>query len=162
MCQYCMAVQTSKSSLWHAGDNLNLNGDFLTNGIQHIRTFDPEAQEYSIVNVMDRGRWYPSTTVMADGNILIVGGMQQASNCHVTLTTVHGYCCSSTCRRSLPEQTLTYVWWANCGQIMGRVWQACRLSTGSSSLTWLPWLYTVLVALAVMSSSWLHNIFLPF
>lgn len=34
---------------------------------------------------MDRGRWYPTATVMADGNILIVGGMQQVSKnllCH--------------------------------------------------------------------------------
>ena len=26
---------------------------------------------------MSRGRWYPSVTVMADGDLLIVGGMQQ-------------------------------------------------------------------------------------
>ena len=82
-------IATAQGRVWHAGDNLNLNGDFLTNGIQHIRTFDPEAQEYSIVNVMDRGRWYPSTTVMADGNVLIVGGMQQASNCYFMLSIVH-------------------------------------------------------------------------
>ena len=49
----------------------------MTSGIQTIRLFDPDSQTYQVVNTMDRGRWYPSVTVMADGNLLIVGGLQQ-------------------------------------------------------------------------------------
>ena len=60
-----------------AGDPINLNGAFLTSGIQTIRLFDPDTQSYRVVNTMERGRWYPSVTIMADGNLLIVGGMQQ-------------------------------------------------------------------------------------
>ena len=60
-----------------AGDPLNLNGNFLTNGIQAIRLFDLETQTYRMVNTVSRGRWYPSVTVMADGNLLVVGDMQQ-------------------------------------------------------------------------------------
>lgn len=65
--------------LMFAGDPLNLNGNFLTSGIQTIRVFDPETQTYRVVNNMERGRWYPSVTVMADGDLLIVGGMQQVT-----------------------------------------------------------------------------------
>ena len=61
------------------GDNLNLNQN-LTNGIAVIRTFDPVAQSYKVVANMDQGRWYPTVGIMADGNVLIVGGMQQVGN----------------------------------------------------------------------------------
>ena len=63
-----------------AGDNLNLNPPFLTIGTQAIRVFSPISQRYSVVAEMDRGRWYPTIMVMADGNLLILGGMQQVSH----------------------------------------------------------------------------------
>ena len=70
-----------------AGDNLNLNPPFLTMGLQTIRVFDPNTQKYSVVAEMDRGRWYPSVMTMADGNLLIIGGMQQVlqAECHMGL-----------------------------------------------------------------------------
>lgn len=61
------------------GDGLNLIQGFLTNGLQTVRVFDPANQTYRVVGEMERGRWYPSVTVLANGNLLIVGGMQQAS-----------------------------------------------------------------------------------
>lgn len=60
-----------------AGDNLNLNPPFLTNGNQVIRLFNPSTQNYSVIAEMDRGRWYPTIMSMADGNLLVLGGMQQ-------------------------------------------------------------------------------------
>ena len=63
-----------------AGDNLNLNAPFLTIGVQTIRVFNPNTQKYAVVAEMDRGRWYPSVMTMADGNLLILGGMQQVSS----------------------------------------------------------------------------------
>ena len=65
-----------------AGDNLNLNPPFLTIGTQAIRIFNPATQNYSVVAEMDRGRWYPTIMSMADGNLLILGGMQQVSYQH--------------------------------------------------------------------------------
>ena len=65
-----------------AGDNLNLNPPFLTIGTQAIRIFNPATQNYSVVAEMDRGRWYPTIMSMADGNLLILGGMQQVSFQH--------------------------------------------------------------------------------
>ncbi|DBA68157.1 TPA: hypothetical protein ACH3X2_013911 [Trebouxia sp. C0005] len=59
------------------GDPLNLIEGFLTNGLQTVRVFDPATQTYQVVGEMERGRWYPSVTVLADGDLLIVGGMQQ-------------------------------------------------------------------------------------
>ena len=61
------------------GDSLNLIEGFLTNGLQTVRVFDPTNQTYRVVGEMERGRWYPTVNVLADGNLLIVGGMQQAS-----------------------------------------------------------------------------------
>ena len=60
-----------------AGDNLNLNPPFLTNGVQVIRLFNPSTQNYSVIAEMDRGRWYPTIMSLPDGNLLVVGGMQQ-------------------------------------------------------------------------------------
>lgn len=62
-----------------SGDALNLIEDFLTNGLQTVRVFDPATRTYKVVGEMERGRWYPSTNVLANGDVLIVGGMQQAS-----------------------------------------------------------------------------------
>ena len=62
------------------GDPLNLIEGFLTNGLQTVRVFDPATQTYQVVGEMERGRWYPSVTVLATGDLLIVGGMQQASH----------------------------------------------------------------------------------
>lgn len=59
------------------GDMLQLNPPFLEVGYRTLRIFDPNTQQYRVVGEMERGRWYPSVMVMADGNLLILGGMQQ-------------------------------------------------------------------------------------
>lgn len=65
------------------GDNLDLDTDFLTDGLFAIRLYDPATQTYKVVANMERGRWYPSVIIMADGNLLIVAGMQeQVSRLH--------------------------------------------------------------------------------
>ena len=71
-----------------AGDNLDLDTDFLTDGLFAIRLYDPATQTYKVVANMERGRWYPSVTIMADGNLLIVAGMQEVSSAgqHTTPT----------------------------------------------------------------------------
>lgn len=61
------------------GDPLNLIDGFLTNGLQTVRLFDPATQTYQVVGEMERGRWYPTVNVLADGDLLIVGGMQQVN-----------------------------------------------------------------------------------
>ena len=60
-----------------AGDNLNLNPPFLTVGFQTVRVVDASNRSYSVVGEMQQPRWYPSVVTMADGNQLIVGGIQQ-------------------------------------------------------------------------------------
>lgn len=75
--QHLVAVDRTLSIC--VGDNLDLILDFLTNGLQTIRIFDPFMETYQVVAEMERGRWYPSINVLADGNVLIVGGMQQVS-----------------------------------------------------------------------------------
>lgn len=72
-----MILFTTKSQL--AGDNLNLNPPFLTMGFTSIRVFDPVGRNYSVVTDMGQGRWYASVVTMADGNLLILGGIQQVS-----------------------------------------------------------------------------------
>ena len=68
---------SDEDSDWSSGDNLDLNGDFLTDGLYAIRQYDPTSQSYAVVANMDRGRWYPSVMIMADGNMLIAAGMQE-------------------------------------------------------------------------------------
>lgn len=62
------------------GDPLNLNAPFLTNGIQAVRVFDPVTRKIELVAELDRGRWYASVMTMADGNLLILGGLQQVGS----------------------------------------------------------------------------------
>ena len=59
------------------GDNLNLNPPFLTEGNQAVRVFNPLTRDISVVSKLERGRWYPSVMTLSDGNLLILGGMQQ-------------------------------------------------------------------------------------
>ena len=53
-----------------------MNGDFLKAGFQAIRVMDPSNQTITTVGYTDRGRWYPTVMTLADGNILVVGGVQ--------------------------------------------------------------------------------------
>ena len=73
------------------GDDLNLNPPFLTNGIQAVRVFDPLTRKIELVAELDRGRWYASVMTMADGNLLVLGGVQQVGSwpplCNLDLMT---------------------------------------------------------------------------
>jgi len=62
-----------------AGDIINMNGDFLKAGFQAVRVMDPTNQTITTVGYTDRGRWYPTVMTLADGNILVVGGVQMVS-----------------------------------------------------------------------------------
>jgi hypothetical protein len=55
------------------GDNVNLNGAFLQDGISTIRTY---AAQTLVQNYTDMGtaRWYPTTVVLPDSSVVIVGG----------------------------------------------------------------------------------------
>lgn len=64
-------------SLGFAGDNINLNAPWLTVGFQAVRVVNGNSQSYKLAATMQQARWYPSVVTQADGNALIVGGMQQ-------------------------------------------------------------------------------------
>lgn len=56
-----------------------MNPPFLTNGIQAVRVFDPVTREIELVATLQRGSWYVSVMTLSDGNLLILGGVQQVS-----------------------------------------------------------------------------------
>jgi chitodextrinase len=47
-------------------------------GLPNISIFDPVSQSWSSSVAMRRGRWYPSTTVMANGDVVIMAGRDQS------------------------------------------------------------------------------------
>ena len=55
---------------------VGINAPYYTIGYQAIRLVDSLHRNYSLVNEMPTGRWYPSTVTLPDGNVLIVGGAQ--------------------------------------------------------------------------------------
>jgi Domain of unknown function (DUF1929)/Glyoxal oxidase N-terminus len=52
------------------------------NGIPDITIFDPWTESWSRSTPMRRGRWYPTTTVLGDGAVVILAG-KDASGIHV-------------------------------------------------------------------------------
>lgn len=58
------------------GDNVDLNPPFLTNGLQSVRDYNPDAPSYTLPVTLPTGRWYPTLVTLPDGRILIVGGSQ--------------------------------------------------------------------------------------
>lgn len=69
-------------SLEHAyacilGNNINLNGDFLTAGAQAIRVVDPTTKNSTLVAQLDRTRVGVTLATLGNGKILILGGNQQ-------------------------------------------------------------------------------------
>ena len=59
------------------GNNINLNGDFLTAGAQAIRIIDPTAKNSTLAGQLDRTRVGVTLTTLGNGKILIMGGNQQ-------------------------------------------------------------------------------------
>src|SRR2546423_1751037 len=62
-----------------AGGNLayatSSNKSFL--GLKKIFTFDPWNETWTEQPDMEHGRWYPTTVLMPDGRILIIGGLDE-------------------------------------------------------------------------------------
>jgi hypothetical protein len=62
-----------------AGGNLayatDTNSSFL--GLNKIFTFNPWSETWKEQPHMENGRWYPTTTLMPDGRVLIIGGLDQ-------------------------------------------------------------------------------------
>nr|QOL01228.1 putative extracellular protein TR9_036 [Trebouxia lynnae] len=59
------------------GNNINLNGAFLTAGAQAIRIVDPTNKTSTLVSSLDRTRVGVTLATLGNGNILIMGGNQQ-------------------------------------------------------------------------------------
>lgn len=49
--------------------------------------FDPATRQLETVAWLQRARWYASVATLADGNLLVVGGMQQVGGYKVVLLT---------------------------------------------------------------------------
>jgi hypothetical protein len=61
------------------GDNLNPDPPHLLVGFQAVQVFDPPTQRIETVAWLQRARWYATIATLADGNLLVVGGMQQVA-----------------------------------------------------------------------------------
>jgi hypothetical protein len=42
--------------------------------------FDPANEKFTILSAMAAGRWYPTTTLMGNGNVFVYGGQDEAAN----------------------------------------------------------------------------------
>jgi len=42
--------------------------------------FDPASSQFTILPAMAAGRWYPTTTLMGNGNVFVYGGQDEAAN----------------------------------------------------------------------------------
>ena len=82
-CQSATAEVTSVD----AGDNLNPNPPHLLVGFQAVQVFDPATRQLETVAWLQRARWYASVATLADGNLLVVGGMQQVGGYKFVLLT---------------------------------------------------------------------------
>ncbi|KAK9863598.1 hypothetical protein WJX84_001727 [Apatococcus fuscideae] len=58
------------------GDNIDLDGDFLTNGLKAVREYNYSTTSISNPIELPTGRWYPTLVTLPNGLILIVGGSQ--------------------------------------------------------------------------------------
>ncbi|WP_344166945.1 galactose oxidase early set domain-containing protein [Pilimelia columellifera] len=77
-------------------------------GLRASYIFDPETNAYTRMNDMNEGHWYPSATVLGNGDVLSVGGLNERSEGAVGTEYF-----SSTQRRWLApnEVTQTYRFW---------------------------------------------------
>ncbi|GAA2432758.1 galactose oxidase-like domain-containing protein [Streptomyces macrosporus] len=53
-------------------------------GLKNSYVFDPATNEYTRVNDMNAGHWYPSATVLGNGDVLSLGGLDEKSEGTVT------------------------------------------------------------------------------
>lgn len=54
-------------------------------GLRDSYVFDPETLEYTQLNDMNAGHWYPSATLLGNGDVLALGGLDEKSEGTVTL-----------------------------------------------------------------------------
>lgn len=72
--------------LFCAGTTLNESGKVVVvgghisnaHGLPNVTVFDPAAASWSPAGTMALGRWYPTTTTMANGDVVILAGKDQA------------------------------------------------------------------------------------
>lgn len=46
-------------------------------GLPNVTTFSPETEQWTSFTPMERGRWYPTTTVMGNGDVVIMAGRDE-------------------------------------------------------------------------------------
>ena len=75
-------------NIWCGGQTLLADGRVLVaggnipkinenwNGLDTIYTFDPWTEEWTLQGRMNSGRWYPTTTTLPDGRVLITSGFR--------------------------------------------------------------------------------------
>ena len=98
-----------------AGDDLNLNPPFLTNGIQAVQVFDPVNRTIEHVATLQRGRWYASVMTLSDGNLLILGGIQQVRQSPLT-------------QRAMPHQCCDFVSFLGCSHLLAMLITSAQIS----------------------------------
>ena len=82
------SIETPKENIWCAGQTLLADGRVLvvggnipkgtsTNyrGLDSIWIFDPWSEKWTFQGKMNDGRWYPSTTLLPDGRVVITSGL---------------------------------------------------------------------------------------
>ena len=46
-------------------------------GLPNVTTFSPVTEQWTSFTPMQRGRWYPTTTVMGNGDVVILAGRDE-------------------------------------------------------------------------------------
>jgi hypothetical protein len=78
-------ARPSQSWLFCAGHDFLSDGRLLVagghvmddHGLPDTNLFDPETESWQAAPVMARGRWYPTTTTLPDGQVLVIGGRDE-------------------------------------------------------------------------------------
>jgi hypothetical protein len=73
--------------LFCAGHTLNASGEVVVagghisnnHGLPDITVFDPNAESWTRAGTMARGRWYPTNTTMANGEVVILAGKDESA-----------------------------------------------------------------------------------
>jgi hypothetical protein len=75
-------------------------------GLPYANVFDPTSRSWTQITSMAQGRWYPTTTTLANGEMLTIGG-SDANRVKVTVPEVW----TGAAWRSLPDASLDVPWY---------------------------------------------------
>lgn len=80
-------VQLKDGRVLVAGGNLDYENPGVSNykGLKKSYIFDPDTNEYTRINDLNTGHWYPSATVLGNGDVLSLGGLDENGNGTVTV-----------------------------------------------------------------------------